>query len=268
MSLVKCLNCGAEIDSDLVKCPYCGYLNETGARKAHEETLEKIEDEIESNIAMGDAAYSQGVKKTGKSSAVGIGLVLVIFGLIALAFFLFWRFGDKTNVVVTPEKTVSEIAFIEDAFPRWDEMYYDEKFDELAKEFEEYSENHNLFVYENYEFLYAYSLYDRMKSEAVPALDAGSADKVQKEALTYYACYFYYRAYEASNPLKETVSGKTGMMILDEIRDNYILPIISERLCLSEDELEEIREDVTDGDGRLVRSDLYRKMKKYYDRYR
>ena len=50
---IICPNCGAPIEKDSVKCPYCGYINEEGAEKKFQEDLSEIKDDI-ADLAKGN----------------------------------------------------------------------------------------------------------------------------------------------------------------------------------------------------------------------
>lgn len=261
MEMTKCVNCGAEIESSIVKCPFCGYLNEAGAKKAHQQTIDNLEYEISDNLNESKEAYSKGIRATGKSSAFGIGIVLLIAGILALMSFIFWRFFDKGNVSQTEERSIGELAFQETNFDTWDEMQKNGQYDELVKLYEKADEEgHNLFAYASRDFLYTYSLYDKLKSEELPKLDNNTAKSKDKEAITYYALVFYYRGY--GNVTDEQRS------VLDDIRDNYMLDIIYNRLCITDDELAKIQPAVQEaGGGLVVRSTLGFRTMKFYDRY-
>lgn len=38
----KCINCGADFDSDLLNCPYCGYENVEAAQEAYHDKIEEL----------------------------------------------------------------------------------------------------------------------------------------------------------------------------------------------------------------------------------
>lgn len=262
MDVIKCANCGAEIEASMEKCPYCGYINEAGATKAHREIITKLEDEMAESITEADEALSKDVRKTGKSSVIGIVIVLLIAGVIALFFFIFARYFDKTAESTTPQRAISELAFQEENFPIWDELLENGKYDEAVKLYEAaLEEGHGIYAYKAHDFLSAYSRYDELKSTLLPKLDDGKADSKEKEAITYDTLVFYYRGYGSVTNEQQKV--------LDDIRDNYMMGIIHERLGLSDEELDILESYVKDGGSNLVdRSMLGLKTKKYYEGYK
>ena len=70
-----------------------------------------------------------------------------------------------------------------------------------------------------------------------------------------YCFYFYYRAY-----------GEDGREIFDPIRNDEIVPIITDRLGFTIEDMGTFREKVTDK-GLVNRSAVYRETKKYFKDY-
>ena len=44
--MIICPNCGAEIENDVTKCPYCGYINVEGAEKKYFDELDDIKEDL------------------------------------------------------------------------------------------------------------------------------------------------------------------------------------------------------------------------------
>ena len=106
----------------------------------------------------------------------------------------------------------------------------------------------------HYETGYASSCYMKLL-DCLPNLDKDRMTKHEAEEITYYCFYFYYRAY-----------GSDAAPIFDSIRDEEIMPIITERLGFTIEDMENFRDKVTDPPY-VNRSRVWKITKKYYKQY-
>ncbi len=252
--MIKCPNCGAEIESNVTKCPYCGYINVPGAEKKYMDDLEDIKE----NLALVEEepvkALKTGFSKGTKVIVWTVGILLTL--VIVYAVLLFFETRDKPKIILTAEDEAYASAYRVIAGEQLSEAYEDKDIERMAQIFDKaYSEDRvNLWGDPHYETAYAASRYMKLQ-KCLPNLDKEELSKREAEEITYYCFYFYYRAY-----------GEDGAGIFDEIRDDEILPVINDRLGYSIADMESFRERVTDPPY-VDRSKVYRIVKKNYKNY-
>ena len=52
--MIKCQNCGADIEELVPRCPYCGAMNEPGAEHKYMQDLYKLKDDLGGYASGGD----------------------------------------------------------------------------------------------------------------------------------------------------------------------------------------------------------------------
>ena len=92
--------------------------------------------------------------------------------------------------------------------------------------------------------------------QCLPNLDKDEMSVKEAEEITYYCFYFYYRAY-----------GDDGAEIFDPIREDLVLPVITERLGFTVEDMENFRDRVLNPPN-VNRSKVYKVTKKYYKDYK
>jgi len=75
--MMVCPNCGAQIEKDITKCPYCGYINKEAAEKKFREDLGEIQRNIEETKKEPKKALVKGI--TG-----GTKVILIISCILIL----------------------------------------------------------------------------------------------------------------------------------------------------------------------------------------
>lgn len=249
-----CPNCGAEIENDLSKCPYCGYINIEGAEKEYMEEL----GEIRVSLAEVDDEAAKTFKR-GMSKGIRTLLITILAILLVAALLTAWlAFETKDGPKLFP--TAEDKAFAS-AYKLVAEEELEAAYEagDIAKMAQIYHTARtearvSLFGINHYESSYASYCYISLQ-ESLPNLDKKRLSKFEAEKITYYCFYFYYRAY-----------GEDGAEIFDEVRDNEIMPIIQNRLGYSIEDMEGFRSELTDG-GSVVRPKLYKTTKRYYKNY-
>lgn len=254
-TMIICPNCGAEIDKDVPKCPYCGYINMAGARKKYQADLNEIRDNIdevkkEPNKAL-VKGFSGGVRVI-LATVVTLLTFAVIFGIM-LAIDL----KDKPKEFLSPQEEAYASAYRKTAEEELDAAYENKDIAAMAKIYDKaYSEDRvNLYGVDHYDSAYASSLYMKLK-ESLSLLDEGKTDNRDTEAITYYSFYFYYRAY-----------GDDGAEIFDPIREKEIIPLITDRLGYTIEDMEGFKDKVVDGPY-VNRSAIRKVTKKNYKNYK
>ncbi|MCR4789010.1 MAG: zinc ribbon domain-containing protein [Lachnospiraceae bacterium] len=250
-----CVNCGAEIENDTARCPYCGYINEEGARKKFQADLDDIRDDIEEVRKEPKKALLKGLSGGTKIVLITLGVLILLAVLFVLE--LIRETGDKPKLFLSADDQAYASAYIEVAGEQLSEAYENEDIALMAQIFDKaYSEDRvSLWGVSHYETGFASSCYMKLK-QCLPELDKGKIEKKKAEEITYYCFYFYYRAY-----------GDDGAAIFDPIREDEIIPIITDRLGFTEEDMEGFRDRVFFPPN-VDRSKVYRATKKYYGNYK
>lgn len=254
-STIICPNCGAQIDKDVSRCPYCGFINAEGAKKKFQNDLSKISRNIEETKKEPKKALVKGFSGGTKIILITLGVLLALVILSAVE--LYRETRDKPKLFLTAEDQVYASAYIEKAGPELERAFEDEDIAKMAQIFDKaYSEDRvSLWGVPHYEAGYASSCYMKLQ-QRMEDLDTGSISKKEAEELTYYCFYFYYRAY-----------GDDGSLIFDPIRENEIIPIITDRLGYTEKDLESFKDKVW-SPPYVDRSKVYKVTKKYFKNYK
>ena len=253
--MIVCPNCGAQIEKDITKCPYCGYINKEAAEKKFREDLGEIQRNIEETKKEPQKALVKGI--TGGTKVILI--ISCILILLAALFFvlLYIDTRDKPKLFLTAKEQEYASAYVLMAGEQLDEAYEEKDIQRMAEIFDKaYSEDRvSIWGVPHYEAGYASSCYMKLQ-QRIEDLDTGNISKKEAEELTYYCFYFYYRAY-----------GDDGSLIFDPIRENEIIPIITDRLGYTEKDLESFKDKVW-SPPYVDRSKVYKVTKKYFKNYK
>lgn len=253
--MITCPNCGAEIDNSVTKCPYCGYINIEGAEQKYLDDLDEIKDSLARVEEEPAKALKKGLSKGAKVVIITIS-ILIALAAIYVAILLV-ELQNHPKEFLTAEEKAYASAYKVVAGEQLAEAFDNRDIAQMAQIFDRaYSEDRvSIWGVDHYEAGYAASCYMKLKEE-LPKLDQGKLSKKDAEAITYYCFYFYYRGY-----------GTDGTVIFDTIRDKEILPIITDRLGYTIEDMESFRDKVTVPEG-VVRSKIYSTVKKNYKNYK
>ncbi|MCR5508033.1 MAG: hypothetical protein K6F34_05035 [Lachnospiraceae bacterium] len=252
--MTVCSNCGAQIDKDIDKCPYCGYINKEGAEKKFRSKLNKIKDNIEDTKKEPGRALVKGVFS-------GVRIILTVLGILVILAILFGlelarEMKNHPKEFLSAEEQAYASAYKAKAAEELAKAYDDKDIESMARIFDKaYSVDRvNLWGVDHYETGRAASYYMKLK-QCLPNLDKTKMKKTEAEQITYYCFYFYYGAY-----------GEDGAQIFDPIRDEEIIPIITGRLGFTVEDMEGFRDKVFDPPY-VNRSRVYKVTKKYFKNY-
>ncbi len=250
----SCQNCGAEIENEALKCPYCGYTNIEAAEKKYINDLNEIKDNLAEVGKEPGKAFKKGLSRGIRVILWTVGILIVLSAIYVAI--LAYELKDKPKEFLSPEEEAYASAYRVVAGEQLAAAYEDKDIERMAQIFDKaYSQDRvSLWGDEHYETAYASSCYMKLK-QCLPNLDKKKISKHEAEEITYYCFYFYYRAY-----------GADGAEIFDPVRDNEIIPIILTRLGYTIEDMENLRDDVVES-SRVVRPNLYGKTKKYYKNY-
>ena len=249
-----CPNCGAQVETDSSRCPYCGYINEEGATKRFRKDLGDIRRDIEETQKEPARALARGFTGGTKVILITAGVLVVLALVFALE--LFRETRDKPRLFMSAEEQEYASAYTLAAGEQLTEAYESGDIARMAQIFDKaYSVDRiNLWGVPHYEAGYASSCYMKLQ-QALSDLDKGELSEREAEELTYCSFYFYYRAY-----------GDDGAKIFDPIRQEEIIPIINDRLGYTSSDMEDFRSRVFYPPN-VNRSDVYKTTRKYYKNY-
>jgi hypothetical protein len=252
--MIICPNCGAKIEDDITKCPYCGYINKEGAEKKYKEDLDRIKEDIYETKKEPVKALTKGIKKGTKVIFVTIAVIIVISAVLVLE--LLREMKDKPKDYLSNKDQVYASAYKETAGRELATAYEDKDIQKMAEIFDKaYSVDRiSLWGDPHYETGFASSRYIKLK-DCLSNLDKKKIKKKEAEEITYYCFYFYYRAY-----------GEDGAELFDPIREDEIIPLLTERLGYTTEQMDAMKDTVMDPPN-LNRTALYKATKKYYKNY-
>ena len=254
--MITCPNCGAKIEEEVTKCPYCGYINIKGAEKKYNEDIEKIKTDIEEEKKEPGKALKKGFFSGFKSVFVSVTALLILLSIFLVL--LLYELRDKPSMFRSGKQEAEAAAYRAVATEKIAEAYDNKNIEQLAEIFDKaYSEDRVILWGDpHYDAAQAASNYMKLQ-RCMPNLLNEKTTKRQAEEITYYCFYFYYRAYR-----------EDGAEIFDPIREDEIIPIIQTRLGFSIEDMENFRGDVMTDSGIVNRTNVHRVTKKYYKEYR
>ena len=252
--MITCPNCGAKIENDAIKCPYCGYINKEGAEKKFRSDIDEIKDNIEEAKKELPKTLAKGLKSGTKVIFITIGVIIII--AIVLALELAREMKDSPKEFLTAEEQAYASAYKAEASKELSQAYEDKDIEKMAEIFDTaYSVDRvSLWGIDHYESGQAASNYLKLK-QCLPNLSKEKIKKREAEEITYYCFWFYYKSY-----------GEDGAELFDPIRENEIIPIILTRLGYTIEDMEDFRDKVMDPPY-VNRTKLYRETKGFYVNY-
>ena len=252
--MIICPNCGAEIEKDVNRCPYCGFINREGAEKKFRSDIGRIREDIEETKKEPSKALVKGFTGGTKIILTTVMVLLIIAALLALE--LFRETRNKPKLFLTAEEREYASAYVNIAGEQLTEAFENKDIALMAQIFDKaYSQDRiSLWGTPHYEAGYASSCYMKLQ-QCLGNLDKDKLSKKEAEEITYYCFYFYYRAY-----------GDDGAGIFDPIREEEIIPIITERLGYTTEDMETFKDKVMNPPN-VNRSMVYKVTKKYYKNY-
>ncbi len=253
--MIKCPNCGAEIDNDTERCPYCGYINKEGAEKKFQSDISEIRDNIEETKKEPAKALAKGF--SGGTRTILITICVLVLLVVLLLLELLRESKDKPKLFLSAKDQAYASAYKDTAGAELADAYEDMDIEKMAQIYDKaYSQDRvSLWGVPHYETGYASSCYMKLK-QLLPELDGDKPGKSTAEQITYYCFYFYYREY-----------GDDGAEIFDSIREDEIIPLITDRLGFTEEDMENFKDKVCSSSG-VNRTNVYKATKKYYKNYR
>lgn len=264
MDKVICPNCGAVIYEDEPKCPFCGYINISGAEEKFMRDVQKTEDNLSEIPEIQKKHLKKSLSKSSKIVIVTIGiatvLALMAFGLHMLKeHILYGNFEYDVK---------AEMQWENENFPMLDEMLAEGRYEEILDfEYGLYAENkknktnHSIIKWEHYYFVSAYGNYATFKREIKQLDGDNEMSEFETEDMVYLGLWFYYRIYD-SPYLKYT---DEEFAQIEEYREEIVGDLFG-RLKFTEEELLTLESEVVENDF-LVLDACCKYAKKVKDRF-
>ena len=262
MSGYKCPNCGAVIDIHDPKCPYCDYINPAGAQEKYMRELEEKREKLDNVDEEAAELYNTEIKKKGKRLAITIAVTAAVILLGVLVFSLKGRiWGDPYGR--TAEEEIQEIAWQKENFPKLDELYNAEKYDDLVDLYFRFLDdgNHDLWEWEHYSFLDClgrFSLLTESLRTYPRGIREGNPSLVS--SVVYQAVRFYYRDYSDDAKLSER-----DLAFLDGLSE-YATSVVHDKFHFSDDDMEALRPELY-GKGYVEFSACEKLTKEYFEQF-
>jgi len=259
MAVVFCKNCGGDFDASEPKCPFCGYINYSGAEKKYMDELGQIKENLDD---IDDAVVRDNKKMVGKYAIV-IGCVAAIVALVVVLIVVIAKLRESEFWSGEPDAKEKLLWEVEN-FPKL-EAWYEEGNYAAILEFENqmYLEEspYDLYNFEHKAFLDVYRCYDQIRWY-IDDLDEGRLSEPGSYSLTYNVFKFYFKEYEESyNPLTEE-----EQVIVAGYREE-VMDYLYNRMKYTDEEMESIRDRVY-GEGYVDFTESKAYAETVYKRYK
>jgi len=135
MGEIKCRCCGGMFADTEAKCPYCDTIFEAGAENQYKENLE----DLRSNLGKVDDLAENTVKDDIKAffqMFVPAVVVVFVISLISISSAKKATTGEISTRRAKMDKAIEKIVNSREYFARWEELYYQGKYEEMVESFE------------------------------------------------------------------------------------------------------------------------------------
>lgn len=163
--MIKCKNCGADIEENAAMCPYCGELNYKGAEKQYMEHLGDIKTSLEDLSSESTAEIMDEISNVGrtlKRSFIIIGIIILLFGGIYLFGIIAGVLGNNYYESLYGKSAYKDkVLWLSKYEAELNKMYADGQYEEIVEfKDEHYSDKGNGFSYwKHADFIELYSFY-------------------------------------------------------------------------------------------------------------
>lgn len=238
---MTCKSCGAVFDDSLVKCPYCGTVNEKGNEAQYMEELEDIRKRLDVVDEESEEVYKAEIKKSTKVIRRTVIIVLIIIGAFGLLF-LADKLFTRALIGKTPDPKM-QLLWEKENYPKLNALYDAGKYDEalaLQDELTKNNEGYNLYAWEHY---FALSLYRDSQDLCYykDELDSGMELDLYEKASTVYLGMKAYE-YIINDYYPYTLDEKEKSIVEGFCVNNR--DMMMDILKVSEDELEDIYKEI------------------------
>jgi len=249
MSKIVCSNCGADVFGNEAKCPFCGYINISGAEEKFMRDIQKTESDMSEIPELQQKEYKKHMSKNTKIVLITIGIVVMLLGILfgLIAFF------EKILYSYDEVDVKAQMLWQRENYPILDEMYNKGDYDGIIEFYydlyiynDENDTQYSIYEWDHYHFIDAYRRYTDVESY-ISDLDRGiELSDYAAESLVYYCMWFHYREYDTDNEFMRLTDEEVE--ILDgyrKITDEYLFG----RLGFTEEEAEDLYIKAVEKDG-------------------
>ena len=216
---VECPSCGAIYVIHEKNCPWCGAANDLGQEEDYISELDDINEELGS---MKDYAKKKMGHEAGTMLKRAIPVIVILLVIAGVIVFLHVREENKYSV-----KIKASMKWQQENFPKLNELYDEEKYDELVDFFNDYyasesAEYGGIYSWEHYTFMQSYMNYLNVLKYREFAARAYSEDKETglRNSMTrilYYGLTLLYTNWD-----KTYSNGKITKKEYEMIKDHLI----------------------------------------------
>lgn len=166
---IVCCNCGAEMEKDSSRCPYCNAINEIGAEKQYKRQLGELKEDLEDLSQVPENAYKKEMLVTWKrAAAITIAVMTVLAAALGITFL--HRRAEERYFETDIKK---QLLWEAENFPKFDAWYEAGDYDAIVEAQEQaYEEGFHIWDWEHGRFISAYEGYryciearERLKSK-------------------------------------------------------------------------------------------------------
>lgn len=241
---IICPNCGAAIGESDPACPFCGYINISGAEEKFMKDMKKTEEELSQIPQMQKVHLKNNISRNGKiilrTVLISVCILIVFLGIHFLIDAIYYGSDDEVDVK-------AEMLWEEENYPLLDEMYaagdYEgiiEFMEKIYAENEKEHTNHNIFNWEHIDFIRIYERWQTSK-EIIEWMDQGNEiERYQAQNLLYDCMWFHYRQYE-----KFMILSEEEKVMVEEYRVWYE-DVFYNRLKFTEEEADKLYQKAKD----------------------
>lgn len=265
MDKIICPNCGAVIKGKEPKCPFCGYINVSGAEEKFMQDLKQTEEQLNQIPKEQEKQYK---KSMLKSSRV-IVITVLIAGIIAAVLIGLYFLLDNLFSSHYEYDPKVEMIWERENYPLLDELYEAGDYagilefeENMYHQNEEEGTNHSIYNWEHSDFIDAYRKFEDIKHYEAILTEEGELSKYEAELVVYYCMWFHYRNYQ--NVYGEFTEQE--LEILEEY-SAYADRIFYERLLFTDEEADALYEEVLNY-GSISASECFKYARKIKDRFK
>ncbi|MBP9996268.1 MAG: zinc ribbon domain-containing protein [Lachnospiraceae bacterium] len=260
--IIKCSNCGAQIDVNVSKCPYCGYINETGAEKQYMGELKKVREDMDVLDEEASAEYKRSLSK-------GVKIAIIVAAVVVLISLIIWGVSCLINKSIEQNDTaemMEELRVSRELIPKIEEKYVAGDFAEAYKLMCSTDVYIGSYGYEHYSTIDAYAHYRYISDIYLPIYKEGRCGKREFTELFLNCSYYYYRCYENTlNPDSEYYD--RDLAFFESLRDECVNDILFDHMGYTDEEMQSYAAELNAG-RYIERKNGTKISKKNYSRYK
>ena len=255
--IIKCENCGAEIDENEPKCPYCGALNEIGGEREYMEKLDDIREDMEELPEEVDHETKKELKRSVKlirnAALITIGVILILVGIEFGYNFIHEHFLFKQPSQKETMRWQSE------NFPILDEMYDAGDFDAIVELMDTLTDEDSVGTYALYDWKHIDIILDyRFYSDCMNLAEHISEVGYERES-------YYWMIYNGFYVLSDRyVKMPDEDIVLLEGFRSEVTDTLKKVLKIDDAELKELLGRCYDDEARYLNYDATEKVIKQY----